>query len=61
MELMECLEKNLTKQEKDVFLLRIKGFSYIEIAEILNITKKSAQRSMERAKYKIEKTNKNID
>ena len=61
MELMECLEKNLTKQEKDVFLLRIKGFSYIEISEILNITKKSAQRSMERAKYKIEKTNKNID
>lgn len=60
-EIFSSLYENLTKQEKDVFILRIKGFTYNEISKILNITKKSAQKSMERAKEKIEKNKKYID
>lgn len=59
--IIDCLNQNLTKQERDVFILRLKGFSYNEISEIINVTKKSAQKAMERAKNKIVKRNNCID
>lgn len=44
-----------TALEKQVFDLRTKGLSYKEISTKLNITKKSAEHAMSRAKKKIEK------
>lgn len=60
-EILERVRGILTELESDVFLLRIKGFSYQEIAMLLNITKKSAEHSMKRVRDKIEKMNKDID
>ena len=53
-ELDNEISKKLSNQEREVFLLRMKGFSYKEIAVLLNITPKSVERTIARAKNKIE-------
>lgn len=60
-ELMKKITEHLSNNEREVFLLRIRGFSYQEISLLLNITKKSAERSMERVRSKLEKLQEDID
>ena len=43
----------LTKREKEVFDLRMQGFSYKEISELLNITSKAVDGTLSRIKNKI--------
>lgn len=58
-EIDRLINEILTEQERDVFLLRADGFSYNEIASLLNMTKKSVERSISRARNKIEKFKQN--
>ena len=44
----------LSPKEKEVFDLRIQGFSYKEIAELLNVTKKTVDNTIVRIKLKIQ-------
>lgn len=57
----EKVLSSLTVKEKEAFLLRIEGFSYKEIASLQNTTVKSVERTLSRAKSKIENNNKTID
>ena len=52
-ELKEKMKQNLTSREKEVFDLRLEGFSYQEIALLLNISKKSVDGTISRIKQKI--------
>ena len=52
-ELFDKISKVLTKQEKDVFDLRIQGFTYKEISSLLGITSKSVDGCIGRIKSKI--------
>lgn len=52
-ELYTKIKEKLTETENEVFDLRIQGFSYKEIASILNITEKSVGGSISRIKVKI--------
>lgn len=54
-EILKKANNILTKQEMDVFMLRLNGFTYQEISSLLNITKKSAERTMARVKLKLQK------
>lgn len=47
------IEKKLTTIENDVFNLRIQGFTYKEIAQLLNVTEKSVDGAIGRIKSKI--------
>lgn len=60
-ELKDNIEKVLTKREKEVFELRLEGFSYQEISALLNISKKSVDGSIRRIKSKIINMKKDID
>ena len=52
-ELFSKIDKVLTNTERDVFNLRVQGFTYKEISQLLNITEKSVDGSMSRIKSKI--------
>ncbi len=52
-ELFSKIDKVLTNIERDVFNLRVQGFTYKEISQLLNITEKSVDGSMSRIKSKI--------
>lgn len=52
-ELYRKIDKMLSDQERDVFYLRIQGFTYKEISLLLNITEKSVSGTIERIKIKI--------
>ncbi len=52
-ELINGIKKVLTDKEFEVFELRIKGFTYQEIANLLNISKKSVDGTIGRIKNKI--------
>lgn len=52
-ELYSQIKEKLTEIENEVFDLRVQGFSYKEIASILNITEKSVGGSISRIKNKI--------
>ncbi len=52
-ELMENIKKMLTNKEFEVFKLRIQGFSYQEIAKLLDISTKSVDGTIYRIKNKI--------
>lgn len=52
-ELYKKIEDKLTQSEQDVFDLRIQGFTYKEIAQLLNITEKSVDGAISRIKSKI--------
>lgn len=59
-ELINSIKKVLTDKEFEVFELRIQGFSYQEIASLLNISTKSVDGTIYRIKNKIN-TIKKID
>lgn len=52
-ELYNKIRAVLTNQERDVFDLRVQGFSYKEISNVLNLTEKSVSGCLERIKNKI--------
>ena len=52
-ELINSIKQILTDKEFEVFELRIKGFTYQEIASLLNISKKSVDGTIGRIKNKI--------
>lgn len=52
-ELLEKVDKLLTKSERDVFDLRMQGFSYKEIEQLLNMSKKSVDGTMSRVRSKL--------
>lgn len=52
-ELKEKIHKILTDKERDVFDLRLEGFTYQEIAMLLNTTVKSVDGTISRIKQKI--------
>lgn len=52
-ELFKKIEDKLTKSEKDVFDLRMQGFTYKEIASLLNLTLKAVDGAIGRIKNKI--------
>ena len=54
-EIMNDIEKDLTNLEKEVFELKTAGFSYKEIAELLEKTPKSIDNTMSRIKTKTNK------
>ena len=54
-ELLESIEGVLSKKEKEVFDLYLKGYSYTEIAKELNITPKQTDNAINRFKNKIKK------
>ena len=52
---IEVMNNDMSKLEKNVFNLKSKGCTYKEISEILKITIKSAEHAYSRAKNKLEK------
>jgi RNA polymerase sigma factor (sigma-70 family) len=52
-ELFKKITNILSKQETDVFYLRIQGFTYKEIAALLNITPKAVDGCISKIKAKI--------
>lgn len=60
-DLKNKMKKNLTDFEKDVFDLRFEGFTYQEIAILLNKSIKSIDGTITRIKQKIINNKKNID
>ena len=60
-QLKDAMKKNLTDFEKEVFDLRFEGFSYQEIAILLNKSIKSIDGTIRRIKQKIVNNKKDID
>ena len=60
-ELKNRIKKNLSAREQEVFDLRFEGFSYQEIAVLLNTTPKSVDGTISRIKQKISNYKKDID
>lgn len=52
-ELIEKIRKSLTEREEQVFDLKINDFTYKEIAEILELTPKAVDNTIQRIKNKI--------
>lgn len=52
-ELVDSIKEKLTKKEYEVFVLMIRGLSYVEIAKILNNTPKQVDNTKQRIKAKI--------
>ena len=59
--LKDKIKVHLTDREKEVFDLRFDGFTYQEIALLLNISVKSVDGAMTRIKQKINNMKKDID
>ena len=57
-EIEKIIDENLSKKEKSVLNLYLKGLSYIEIAEILNENVKSIDNAISRTKKKLEEIRK---
>ena len=53
-EIEKIIDENLSKKEKSVLNLYLKGLSYIEIAEILNENVKSIDNAISRTKRKLD-------
>ena len=60
-ELKDEIKEVLTDKEKEVFELRYEGFTYQEIARLLNMSKKAVDGTISRIKQKIINTKKYID
>ena len=58
-ELLNDIKSSLSNRENQVFSLMISGFSYQQIAKILNQTPKQVDNTMQRIKLKIKKILKN--
>ncbi len=54
-ELINNLKESLTKREYEVFSLMARGFTYLEIADILKLTPKQVDNTMQRMKVKVRK------
>ncbi len=54
-DLIQRIENALTKQEYEVFILKAKGFNYLEIAKILHKSPKQVDNTIQRLKMKIKK------
>lgn len=57
-ELKENIKQYLTEREQEVFDLRFEGFTYQEIARLLNMTPKAVDGTISRIKQKITSINK---
>ena len=55
-ELIGFLQKELTDLEQDVLMLRLQGFSYREITDILTIQPKAVDNAIQRVRKKISNT-----
>lgn len=53
-DLLSKIENVLSKKEKEVFELRVQGFSYKEIARLLNVSEKTVDNTLTRIKSKIQ-------
>ncbi len=53
LELVNSIKDKLTEKEYEVFVLMVRGLSYIEIAKILNNTPKQIDNTIQRVKSKI--------
>ncbi len=60
-DLKNKMKEYLTERESEVFDLRFEGFSYQEIASLLNISVKSVDGTISRIKQKLAKIKKDID
>ncbi len=60
-ELIKSLKDALTKREYEVFCLMARGFNYLEIADILKLTPKQVDNTMQRVKIKAKKILKQED
>ena len=60
-EIKDKVGQYLTKREREVFDLRYEGFTYQEIALLLNISTKSVDGAISRIKQKISNIKKDID
>jgi RNA polymerase sporulation-specific sigma factor len=54
-EFKHFMKENFSEREKIIFSLKLEGYTYIEIAKKLNITKKSINNSVQRINRKIKK------
>lgn len=54
-DLFDNILAELTDKESEVFKLRTQGFTYKEIASLLNISEKSVSKSIEKIKIKVSK------
>ncbi len=54
-ELIKNLKDALTQREYEVFSLMARGFTYLEIADILKLTPKQVDNTMQRLKVKVRK------
>ena len=52
-ELYDLMAHILSRQEREIFCLRLSGFSYREIAERLQISQKSVENALLRARRKL--------
>ncbi len=59
-ELFEEIEKSLTPLEKEVFNLKVNGFDYKEISQLLNKSYKSIDSSIQRIRVKVRRILDNI-
>lgn len=52
---LQLIKNLLSKKEKEVFILFINGYSYVEIANIFDVNKKKIDNTIQRIKRKIKK------
>ncbi len=59
--LLDSIKEKLSKKEYDVFLLMAKNLNYLEISNILNMTPKQVDNTMQRIKSKIKEITSEIN
>ena len=60
-DLVKSIKEELTKKEYDVFLLMARNLSYVEIANILCLTPKQVDNTMQRVKTKIKSIKESVN
>jgi RNA polymerase sporulation-specific sigma factor len=60
-DLVKSIKEELTKKEYDVFLLMARNLSYVEIANILGLTPKQVDNTMQRVKTKIKSIKESVN
>ena len=60
-DLVKSIKEELTKKEYDVFLLMARNLSYVEIANILGLTPKQVDNTMQRVKTKIKSLKESVN
>lgn len=54
-ELQKKISERLSEQERQILELKISGFTYLEIAQLLEISKKRVDNTIQRIRYKLKK------